>query len=732
MTVVELAAFADSDDGLRALVDGLDDDARRVLLSIAWAGGSAQHGVAVPAGNDGPSDGRLDIAIEQLQQSLLIAPASPLQPWVSVAADVMRIVSLPGIAAVNGGLADILSDELAATLRNAGASDIPSRRDEREAMLVKLLRDPTHVHRLVESLSLPAQAILNGLVDRIEPSPEYVSSGTFGRSLDRRYGRGPSTRYGAPMGARIASVPAGPVSPMAELYDVGLIGFSQAEHCVWAWREVVQILRPSLVPRWDSPPAPTTAKASVSDSLMAYPLSMIGRLLDSCRAEPPEALADGGIGVGVVRKLAKQLKVNPGHLGLMIHLAIDLKLLRRDVVGTEGRGRNARHLMKWKVTDTAGSWSNTPPLERWQELVMNWMKDRRFNDTAGLPERWAPGYVDVDPLPRQLVIRELEAIAVHAPGSGVIREDFAAWMVWRRPRLVSPGAVRATIDALCALGLAAIDGPLALTVSARLLLNDELADAEPVDQTVSTGKLVVQADYTIIAFPEAAVEARLFVDRVAALESEAGARVYRLTEVSLRAAMDGGLSATEIDSQLRLHASTAVPQSVSYLIADVARKRETAVVASAATVIASSDPAVIAAAVRVKAAGLRAIGPYTAVSQVAAEKVRATLASKGIHVTPEVVTEDPVVVARREANEKAQAKSREESLALMRQFMATQTPPLVFIHDELDDPEFSDDGDFDAGSLNGSDGGSVYVGARQFADVAQRLFGDAKTGRKKK
>ena len=139
----------------------------------------------------------------------------------------------------------------------------------------------------------------------------------------------------------------------------------------------------------------------------------------------------------------------------------------------------------------------------------------------------------------------------------------------------------------------------------------------------------------MIAPPDVDLDARLFLDRIATLENDAGARIYRLTETSLSAAITAGLSAVDIENGLNERSRTPVPQSVSYLITDVDRKRKLITLATAVTVIASSDPALIAAAVRVKAAGLRGLGPYTAVSALPADKVRTALATKGVNVTVE-------------------------------------------------------------------------------------------------
>ena len=289
----------------------------------------------------------------------------------------------------------------------------------------------------------------------------------------------------------------------------------------------------------------------------------------------------------------------------------------------------------WALTDAVPEWLRLPATQRWALLVNRWLTDDTLVDSDALPERWQPGLRETEPLPRHLVLRSLETLQ---PGRGAAAPSIVPWTVHRFPQLLWPAQTASVIEAARALGLVPPDGPVGLTHSARALLDGTLDHASTTADTerpAHTGMLVVQADHSVIAPPDVELDARLFLDRIATLENDAGARIYRLTETSLSAAITAGLSAVDIENGLNERSRTPVPQSVSYLITDVDRKRKLITLTSAVTVIASSDPALITIAVRVKAAGLCGLGPYTAVSALPADKVRTALAAKGVHVTVE-------------------------------------------------------------------------------------------------
>jgi hypothetical protein len=109
------------------------------------------------------------------------------------------------------------------------------------------------------------------------------------------------------------------------------------------------------------------------------------------------------------------------------------------------------------------------------------------------------------------------------------------------------------------------------------------------------------------------VETRLagLADREAA-----GSGIWRISDASLRRALDEGHTATGVLEFLRRHSSTPLPQALEYLVADVARRHGRLRVGGAATYL-RGDPAAVAGAVRSAAGrrlGLRELAPGVAVT----------------------------------------------------------------------------------------------------------------------
>lgn len=112
-----------------------------------------------------------------------------------------------------------------------------------------------------------------------------------------------------------------------------------------------------------------------------------------------------------------------------------------------------------------------------------------------------------------------------------------------------------------------------------------------------TDRILVQGDHTIIApgplFPDLAEALGRFAD----VESVGGATVYRITADSLGRALLAGLLADEILGTLQNHSDVPVPQSVTYLINDIAARHGRVRVGRASAYLSADDPAALAAVI---------------------------------------------------------------------------------------------------------------------------------------
>jgi hypothetical protein len=119
---------------------------------------------------------------------------------------------------------------------------------------------------------------------------------------------------------------------------------------------------------------------------------------------------------------------------------------------------------------------------------------------------------------------------------------------------------------------------------------------------------------------------------VATVESAGAAMVYRMSEPSIRRALDTGRTASELHALFARHSKTPVPQGLTYLIDDVARRHGQLRVGMAASFIRCEDPALLAQAVAAPAAEqleLRQLAPTVAVSQAPISEVLAALRGAG-------------------------------------------------------------------------------------------------------
>ena len=108
--------------------------------------------------------------------------------------------------------------------------------------------------------------------------------------------------------------------------------------------------------------------------------------------------------------------------------------------------------------------------------------------------------------------------------------------------------------------------------------------------------------------------------------------VYRVSEASIRHALDTGRTAGALHSFFERHSKTAVPQGLTYLINDVARRHGQLRVGMASSFLRCEDPTLLAHAVAAPALEhleVRLLAPTVAVSQAPIGEVLAALRAAG-------------------------------------------------------------------------------------------------------
>lgn len=108
---------------------------------------------------------------------------------------------------------------------------------------------------------------------------------------------------------------------------------------------------------------------------------------------------------------------------------------------------------------------------------------------------------------------------------------------------------------------------------------------------------LVQADLTVVVPGPLERQLAEELAAVATVESAGTAMVYRVSEQSIRHALDIGKTASALHWLFDKHSKTPVPQGLTYLIDDVARRHGQLRIGMAASFVRCEDPALLAQAV---------------------------------------------------------------------------------------------------------------------------------------
>ncbi|GAB17700.1 hypothetical protein GOEFS_037_00030 [Gordonia effusa NBRC 100432] len=357
---------------------------------------------------------------------------------------------------------------------------------------------------------------------------------------------------------------------------------------------------------------------------------------------PAAVLRSGAMGIRELRRLAKVTGLSLTRVGLIVELLGYLRFVDAgypDPAPTVGSDDFA-----WAPTHAADGWLRQSTERQWQVILATWLRMPRRAWLVGQPDR------DGNALPAlstevydgqaaTLRMTILTALADAVPGTSVSIDDLTAYLLWRHPRrlrqftraLISENIREATElglvahNALSSVGRAALVAPPAES-DAAISSAIDISLPKPVDH------FLTQADLTLVVPGPMTHDLADQVELVADLESGGAASVYRVTEASVRRALDAGRSGAELVAMFTTHSSTPVPQALTYLIDDVARRHGSLRVGIASAFVRCEDPATMAEVLRSSAAetlALRALAPTVAVSGASVRDVIDELRSAG-------------------------------------------------------------------------------------------------------
>ncbi len=426
-------------------------------------------------------------------------------------------------------------------------------------------------------------------------------------------------------------------------------------------REVGLLVRgdaPLGPPRPDPPdPAPRTVGVDTADDAGAGQvltvLRLVETLLESFAEDPPAELRSGGIGVRDLRRTAKLLDADEPTAAALLETARAAGLL------DAGGGPEP----VWLPTDRYDSWLDLDPALRWVRLATAWLAMTRLPALVGQRDdrgrALAPLSMEVERTSAPGTRRRALCVLADLPaGSAAAAGAVAEQLAWRSPRR---GGQRADLveGFLRDAELLGITGRGALTTYGRQLVGGA---AEPTVATVLADRLpppvdhvLVQADLTVVAPGPLEVDLAREMALVADVESAGAATVYRVTEATARRALDAGRTAAELHELFRSRSRTPVPQALTYLVDDVARRHGTLRAGGAASYLRCDDEALLAAVVsdrKVEALRLRRIAPTVVIAKAGVDRLLGVLRDAGYAPVAESA-EGAVVIARPDARRAA-------------------------------------------------------------------------------
>ncbi len=415
------------------------------------------------------------------------------------------------------------------------------------------------------------------------------------------------------------------------LIEQGLLHRVDESHVLLP-RQVALALRGGRLHREPATRPPTPQGTSVDPGVVdataggraAELLVLSAEIIDLWGADPPRALRSGGVAVRDLSRLSSRLEVSQGEAGWLIEVLHAAGLLARD--DTEAAS--------WMPTADADGWVDLPPHTRWADLAQAWLTTSAAPSLIGATEAGRINALSIQtswPAGRQRRRDALAALATLPPDSAPGEDELRSLMRWYHPirmaRASNAGAGGGADVVLREAEWAAVLGRGALSEPGRALLSsgkEAAADTMAPHIPAAVDHVLLQADLTAVAPGRLDGTARAVMRLVGEVESRGGATVHRISEQTIRRALDTGWSADRVLSEISGISRTGVPQPLEYLVRDVARRHGVARIGPCAAYLRSDDVALLDRVEADRALSLlqlRRIAPTVLASPVAAGTV---------------------------------------------------------------------------------------------------------------
>ncbi|MFJ8075547.1 helicase C-terminal domain-containing protein [Streptomyces sp. NPDC096176] len=637
--VTQLATRAGTRASVVRALERLDRFALQTAEALAVAPDPAPYGtlLALLTGDDGEPavEAALPEALASLRRQALVWGGEDRLRLVRTARELLAPSPTrpsptglgPTVSEATAGMSPGRLQEILA------AAGLPTTHDPVSAVaaLISLFTDRTRMAALLDTA--PPEAL--GILDRLVWGPPY------------------------------GEVTSNPAPPVRWLRDRGLL-LPASTRTVVLPREAALHLRAGRAHRVPEPVPPAVVPASAYgpqavDSAAAgqayTALTTVEDLLKDWHEGGPAVLRAGGLAVRDLKRTAAALDTNEQLAAFWLELAYAAGLLASDGEADE----------RYAPTPAYDEWLELPVAERWGELAVAWLTATRTSGLVGSQDSKGRTLAALGPdLDRSAAVevrhRILELLADLPPGAAPGPQTLLARLRWERPLRDNTAGGAKDLRALAATWtlseaeLLGVTGRGALSTHARALLGldeatrpdgpDVMNGGAPragadsaragADQEALAARrahavkalapllpepldhVLLQADLTAVAPGPLERPLAETLAVLADVESKGGATVYRFTPASVRRALDAGKAASDLHAFLAAHSRTPVPQPLSYLIDDVARRHGHLRIGAASAYVRCDDDTLlgeILADKRSQGLGLRRLAPTVLASQ---------------------------------------------------------------------------------------------------------------------
>lgn len=415
------------------------------------------------------------------------------------------------------------------------------------------------------------------------------------------------------------------------LIEQGLLHRLDGSHVLLP-RQVALALRDGVLHRDPATEPPRITGSTVDPGVVdataggraAELLVLAAEIIDVWGADPPRVLRSGGVAVRDLGRLSSRLEIRHEETGWLVEVLHAAGLLARD--DTEDAA--------WAPTGEADEWLDLPPHTRWAHLAHAWLTTTAAPSLIGASDSGRVNALSVQstwPAGRQRRRDTLTVLATVPNGCAPSQDELAELMRWHHPirmaRASATGAGSGVDVVLREAEWAGVLGRGALSGPGRGLVDtswDRAAELMAPHIPPAVDHVLLQADLTAVAPGRLDGPPRAVMRLVSDVESRGGATVHRISEQTIRRALDTGWSADRVLSEIAGISSTGIPQPLDYLVRDVARRHGVARVGSCAAYLRCDDAALldrIEADRTLSLLQLRRIAPTVLISPVGAGTV---------------------------------------------------------------------------------------------------------------